>query len=52
MLLDRSLRALDDVRRLGPRGYAIADVEIYALQGKHELALATLREACQRRQTL
>lgn len=45
MLLDRSLRALDDMRRLGPRGYAIADVEIYALQGKRELALATLREA-------
>ena len=45
MLLDRSLRALDDIRRLGTRGYAIADVEIYALQGKHELALETLREA-------
>ncbi len=45
MLLDRSLRALNDTRRLGVRGYAISDVEIYALQGKHELALATLREA-------
>jgi len=45
MLLKRSLRALEDIRRLGPRGYAIADVEIYALQGKHQLALATLREA-------
>ncbi len=45
LLLKRSLRALDDMRRLGPRGFGIADVEIYALQGKRELALATLREA-------
>lgn len=45
MLLSKSLRALEDIRRLGPRGYAIADVEIYALQNKRQLALATLREA-------
>lgn len=45
MLLQKSLRALDDMRRLGPSGFAIADVEIYALQGKRKLALATLREA-------
>jgi len=47
MLLDRSLAFLPTISRLGGlgEGYGIADVLIYALQGKTEPALAALREA-------
>ncbi len=44
-LLDAALVVIRDLPRLGTFGHGIADVEIYARQGKTELALATLREA-------
>jgi len=45
LLLDRSLNYIRSIPRLGLDGYWIADVHIYALQGKQEKALAALREA-------
>jgi TolB-like protein/Tfp pilus assembly protein PilF len=45
LLLARSLAHLQTTPRLGPSGYGIADVLIYALQGKTEAALAKLRQA-------
>ena len=38
-------RVIQDIPRLGGRGYGLLDVEIYARQGRKELALATLRAA-------
>ncbi len=45
LLLDRSLAHIKTRPRLGAGGYKIADVLIYALQGKPNAALAALREA-------
>ena len=46
MLLDRSLAFIrSGIPRLGLRGYDIADVQIYALKGEKQKALATLRQA-------
>ena len=45
LLLDLSLAHVKTLPRLGPGGYGIDDVLIYALQGKSETALAALREA-------
>jgi adenylate cyclase len=45
LLLDRSLKYIRSIPRLGLDGYWIADVQIYALQGKQEKALEALREA-------
>lgn len=46
-LLDRSLIFVDSgsIPRLGTGGYAIADVQVYALRGEQALALAALRRA-------
>jgi tetratricopeptide (TPR) repeat protein len=44
-LLEDSLRVLKTTPRLGRYGFQIADVMIYAIQGKKEKALAALREA-------
>ncbi len=45
LLLDRSLTFIQTLPRLGTAGHRIADVQIYAQQGKTEKALAALREA-------
>jgi tetratricopeptide (TPR) repeat protein len=45
LLLDRSLKYIRSIPRFGLDGYWIADVHIYALQGKKEKALEALREA-------
>ena len=45
LLLDRALMILPTIPRLGMDGYRISDVRIYALQGKSEAALASLRQA-------
>jgi TolB-like protein/DNA-binding winged helix-turn-helix (wHTH) protein/Tfp pilus assembly protein PilF len=45
LLLDRSLQQIQSRSRLGRRGYGIADVQIYALQGEKQKALSALREA-------
>ena len=45
LLLDLSLEYIRTIPRLGLDGYWIADVQIYALQGKPKKALAALREA-------
>ena len=44
-LLDAALVTLKTLPRLGGRGYGIADAEIYARQGKTDLAIATIRDA-------
>ena len=44
-LLERSLAYVQTIPRLGIDGYGVADVLIYALQGKPEAALAALRQA-------
>ena len=44
-LLDHSLAFVQDMFRLGFVAYGIADVQIYALQGKTDAALTTLRQA-------
>jgi hypothetical protein len=45
LLLDRSLQQIQRRPRLGSRGYGIADVQVYALQGEKQKALSALREA-------
>lgn len=45
LLLDGSLQHIQTFRRLGWDGYWIADVQIYALQGKEQKALEALRQA-------
>ena len=45
LLLDRSLQHIQTVPRLGWDGHGIADVQIYALQGEKQKALAALRQA-------
>jgi len=45
LLLDRSLQHIQTRTRLGFAGYWIKDVQIYALQGEKQKALAALREA-------
>jgi tetratricopeptide (TPR) repeat protein len=45
LLLNRSLEYIQRHPRLGWLGYGIADVQIYALQGKKQKALAALRQA-------
>jgi len=44
-LLDRSLEYIKSIPRVGLDGSWVADVQIYALQGKRKKALAALREA-------
>jgi tetratricopeptide (TPR) repeat protein len=44
-LLDSVLEQIQNMPRLGSFGYGIADVEVYARQGKIEQALETLRSA-------
>ncbi len=45
MLLDRSLSFVSTIPRLGTNGYGITDVQIHALQGRTDAALASLRRA-------
>jgi hypothetical protein len=45
LLLDRSLQQIQRRPRLGRRGYGIADVQLYALQGEQQKALSALRAA-------
>jgi tetratricopeptide (TPR) repeat protein len=45
LLLDRSFQQIQTIPRLGFYGYGIADVQIYALQGDKQKALAALRQA-------
>jgi hypothetical protein len=45
LLLGRSLQYVQTLPRLGASGYWIADVQIYALQGERQKALAALRQA-------
>jgi TolB-like protein/Tfp pilus assembly protein PilF len=47
-LLTKSLEQMRQMPRLGARGYGIADVEVYARQGRIRLALDTLRQAIDR----
>lgn len=44
-LLNKALGKMQEMPRLGARGYGIADVEIYARQGNTRKALDTLRQA-------
>jgi len=44
-MLDKSLEFMKGMPRLGYSGYGIADVEVYARQGRIRLALDTLRQA-------
>jgi tetratricopeptide (TPR) repeat protein len=44
-LLEGALAVIETMPRLGTEGFWILDVEIYALQGRPEIALAALREA-------
>jgi len=45
MLLNSSLSFVSTIPRLGTNGYGITDVQIYALQGRKDAALASLRRA-------
>jgi TolB-like protein/DNA-binding winged helix-turn-helix (wHTH) protein/Tfp pilus assembly protein PilF len=45
LLLDRSLQQIQRRPRLGRRGYGIADVQVYAMQGETQKALMSLRQA-------
>jgi TolB-like protein/DNA-binding winged helix-turn-helix (wHTH) protein/Flp pilus assembly protein TadD len=45
LLLKRSLQYIRTIPRLGWEGHWIADVQIYALQGEKQKALAALRQA-------
>jgi len=49
LLLERSLEVLQQLPRLGEYGYGVADVQIYALRGENQKALATLRRAIDER---
>ncbi len=44
-LLHGALAAIEAMPRLGTEGYWILDVQVYALQGRSDMALAALREA-------
>lgn len=44
-LLEGALAVVETIPRLGTEGYRILDVEVYALQGRPEMALAALRDA-------
>jgi tetratricopeptide (TPR) repeat protein len=44
-LLEGSLQYIQQIPRLGGSGYAIADVQIYALQGEKQKALSALQQA-------
>jgi tetratricopeptide (TPR) repeat protein len=44
-LLESSLQYIQQIPRLGTWGYGVADVQIYALQGDKQKALAALRQA-------
>jgi tetratricopeptide (TPR) repeat protein len=44
-LLESSLQYIQQVPRLGNGGYEVADVKIYALQGKNQKALSALQRA-------
>ena len=45
LLLESSLQYIQGVPRLGVAGFGIADVQIFALQGDRQKALAALRQA-------
>ena len=45
LLLNKALERMDEMPRLGTRGFWFADVQVYARQGRTEQALAALREA-------
>ena len=45
LLLDRSLKHIQTLPRLGWDGYWVYDVQIYALQGEKQKALSALRQA-------
>jgi tetratricopeptide (TPR) repeat protein len=45
LLLNRSFQHIQQIPRVGLWGYGIADVQIYALQGEKQKALATLQQA-------
>jgi hypothetical protein len=45
LLLNRSLQYIQTKPRLGGNGYSSLDAQIFALQGKTQKALSTLREA-------
>ena len=45
LLLERSLAFIEMIQRLGPLGFWVSDVQIYALQGQTAEALAALRQA-------
>jgi hypothetical protein len=45
LLLDRSEQVIRPMQRLGLGGYGITDVQIHALRGDNEKALAALRDA-------
>jgi hypothetical protein len=45
LFLDRSLQHIQTIQRLGGGGHWIADVQIYALKGEKQKALAALRQA-------
>jgi tetratricopeptide (TPR) repeat protein len=45
LLLNRTLQHIETLSRLSVYGYGIADVQIYALQGEKQKALAALRQA-------
>ena len=44
-LLNGSLKVIEGLNRLGTSGYWIADVRLYALQDRPQLAIAALRDA-------
>ncbi len=44
-LLESSLQYIQQIPRLGVDGYAVADVQIYALQGDKQKALSALQRA-------
>jgi tetratricopeptide (TPR) repeat protein len=45
LLLDRSLKVIQSMPRLGAGGRLVSDVQIYALQGEKQKALSALRQA-------
>jgi TolB-like protein/Tfp pilus assembly protein PilF len=45
LLLNRAFEYIQTIPRLGPEGYGIADVQIYALQGNEQKALSAIRQA-------
>jgi tetratricopeptide (TPR) repeat protein len=44
-LLEGALAVIETIPRLGTEGYWVLDAQVYALQGRSDMALAALREA-------